>query len=309
VTEVITLQVSSVGEGQRLDAFITGSVPDVTRSQVQRWISLGCVLVDGKLRKPGYTLSTGQTLQVSPPPPEPSHLVPEDLPLEIVYEDADLLVVNKPAGMVVHPGTGNRRGTLANALAYHMEQLSRKDPMRPGIVHRLDKGTSGLLLVAKNEVTHDRLTRLFQRRKVHKVYLALLHGELVPEKGEIAVPIGRDSRSRTRISTRTSRPRTATTRYEVIRYLRGFTFVRAFPVTGRTHQIRVHFHHLGHPVVGDPTYIRKEYTRSDSLRPKLNRLFLHATRIELQHPSSGEALVFEAPLPHELAHLIKTLGE
>lgn len=309
MTEVITLQVSGIGEGQRLDAFITGSLPGVTRSQVQRWISLGCVLIDGKVRKASYSLSKGQTLLVSPPPPEPSHLVPENLPIEILYEDSDLLVVNKPAGMVVHPGTGNRRGTLANALAYHMEQLSRKDPMRPGIVHRLDKGTSGLLLVAKNEATHDRLTRQFQRRKVHKVYLALLYGRLVPEKGEIAVPIGRDSRSRTRISTRTSRPRGATTRYEVISYLRGFTFVRAFPVTGRTHQIRVHFHHLGHPVVGDPTYIRREYARPDTFRPKLNRLFLHATRIELKHPSSGEELVFEAPLPYELAHLIETLGE
>ncbi len=307
--ELITLEVSSEAEGLRLDVFVSQSVPDTTRSKVRKWIDQGFVRVDGKTRKPGFALSPGQTLQIERPPAEPSHLVPEDLPIEIIYEDPDLLVVNKPAGMVVHPGAGNRTGTLANALAFHLETLSRKDSLRPGIVHRLDKGTSGILLVAKNEITHDRLTRQFQKRQVHKVYLALLYGKLTPEKGEISVPIGRDDRSRTRISTRSSRLRNAATRYEVIRYLPGFSFVRAFPVTGRTHQIRVHFHHRGHPVVGDPTYVRGEFSWPRRLGPALNRLFLHATRIELTHPTTGEMLVFEAPLPHELAHLIETLGE
>jgi len=309
VSELIRLEVSTEAQGQRLDVFVTQAIPDATRSQIRKWIDQGCILVDGKARKPGFALSTGQTIQIERPPAEPSHLVPEDLPLEIVYEDADLLVVNKPAGMVVHPGAGNRKGTLANALAFHMETLSRNESIRPGIVHRLDKGTSGVLLVAKNEITHDRLARQFQKRRVHKVYLALLYGKLAPEQGEISVPIGRDDRARTRISTRSSRLRNATTRYEVIRYLPGFSFVRAFPVTGRTHQIRVHFHHRGHPVVGDPTYVRGEYSWPRRLGPPLHRLFLHATRIELSHPSSGKELVFESPLPDELAHLIETLGE
>ncbi len=295
--------------GERLDLYLARKLTGPSRSQIQRWIVADRVRVDGRPRKAGFVLSPGEIIQTTPPPPEPVHLVPEDLPLTILYEDDDLLVVDKPAGMVVHPGAGNRRGTLANALAFHFGNLSRGDSLRPGIVHRLDKGTSGILVVAKNERAHDHLAQQFQARTVRKVYLALLHGTLRPERGEISRAIGRDSRLRTRISPRTNRPKEALTRYEALRYFEDFTYVKAFPVTGRTHQIRVHFASQGHPVVGDETYRTRPTTGSRSRARPLKRLFLHATLLEFDHPKSGERLVFEVPLPLELADMLATLGE
>jgi 23S rRNA pseudouridine1911/1915/1917 synthase len=306
VGEPVEFEVGPEDAGARLDLYLTRRLTASSRSRIQRWIMANLVAVDGRPRKAGFALSPGEIVRVTPPPPEPAHLVPEDLPLKILYEDGELLVVDKPAGMVVHPGAGNRRGTLANALAFHFDRLSRGDTLRPGIVHRLDKGTSGILVVAKSEGAHDDLARQFQARTVRKAYLALLHGLLRPETGEISRAIGRDSRVRTRMSSRTHRPKPALTRYEVIRYFRRFTYVRAFPVTGRTHQIRVHFASRGHPVVGDETY-RTEASVTGV--KSLKRLFLHATLLEFDHPKSGERLAFEVPLPGELADLLETLGE
>lgn len=300
--------------GQRLDSFLAAQFGDVSRSQIRRWILSEKVWVEGRPRKPGYSLSFGQTVSVEPMPPSPTKLVPEDLPIEIIHEDDSVIVVNKPAGMVVHPGAGNWKGTLANALAYHFQGIGGKEATRPGIVHRLDKGTSGVLIIAKNEQVHDYLARQFQLRTVEKSYLALLFGRLEPSEGLIDLPIGRDLRYRTKISPRTRKPREAKTRYRVIEYLPGFSCVHAYPQTGRTHQIRVHFHHVGHPVVGDQTYSRKSYLRL--LEPgkvkavkELKRLFLHASELTILHPETEALVTYKAPLPAELAVLLATLGE
>ncbi len=309
MSETITFNVPDDGQGARLDRFLADRLASVSRSKVRRWIDSGCVEVGGQPRKPGYTLSTGQMIVVNPPPPEPSTLIPEDLPLQILYEDGSMIVLNKQAGIVVHPGAGNWRGTLANALAYHWKTLSYGGSLRPGIVHRLDKGTSGVLLVAKNEADHEALAREFRERRVRKVYIALVHGRLHPGSGRIELPIGRDRKCRTRISPRTDRPRSAVTRYEVVRYFQGFSLVRAVPLTGRTHQIRVHFHYLGHPIVGDTTYTLRGLPKPVGPTGDFDRLFLHAKSLEIRHPTSGERMKFEAPFPSALEELIATLGE
>ncbi|MFZ0429561.1 MAG: RluA family pseudouridine synthase [Acidobacteriota bacterium] len=309
MAETITLTVPEESRGTRLDTFLAERLAPVSRSRVRRWIEAGCVQVDGRTLKPGHALSGGQTVAVLPPRPEPSELIPEDLPLDILYEDDCMVVLNKQAGVVVHPGAGNWRGTLANALAFHWKSLSFEGSLRPGIVHRLDKGTSGVLLVAKNETSHEALAREFRERRVRKVYLALLHGRIRPPAGEIDLAIGRDRKVRTKISSRTDRPRSSVTRYELIRPFASFSLVRAFPVTGRTHQIRVHFHHLGYPVVGDPTYTRKGLSSRSGPVSRLERMFLHASSIAIRHPLTGETMEFEAPLPTVLEELIATLGE
>jgi len=249
---------------------------------------------------------------IVPPPPEPVRMVPEAIPLKIVYEDGTLVVVDKPAGLVVHPGTGNRQGTLANALLYHFQSISRSDTIRPGIVHRLDKATSGLMVVAKNDQAHEFLARQFKARQVEKRYLALVYGCLKKARGVIDVSLGRDPFVRTKISTRSRRARKALTRYETIRDYRDFTYLRIFPHTGRTHQIRVHFQYLGHPVVGDETYGGKAIQRvkdPDLIEPiqALNRYFLHAYSLAFVHPDRGEKVGFEIPLPDELAELLRAL--
>lgn len=312
--ETIHFEVQDTEHGLRLDSFLAARMADASRSSVRRWIEADRVRVNGGLKKASYKVSSGEEVTVSPLPPEPTDLVPEDLPLDILFEDDQIIVINKPAGLVVHPGAGNWSGTLANALAYHFKEISNQGSLRPGIVHRLDKGTSGVLVVAKNEVAHDFLAGQFQDRQVEKKYLALLYGRLSSKSGEIDLAIGRDRKSRVKISPRTSRPKPALTRYDVVRYVGNFTLVEAFPKTGRTHQIRVHFHHLGHPVVGDETYARKGFI-TQLTPPKLrairqfHRLFLHAASLTLLHPRTREPIRFEAQLPTELAELIETLGE
>jgi len=213
--------------------------------------------------------------------------------------------------MVVHPGAGNWSGTIANALLHHFGQVGGKDTLRPGIVHRLDKETSGLLLVAKNEYAHESLSKQFKKREVEKHYLALLYGELKQTLGRIEVAIGRDPHFRTKISVRSAKPRSALTMYEVLQLLPGFTYVRAFPRTGRTHQIRVHFHHLGYPIVGDKSYGRRKVENDEkaSAIKKIDRHFLHATFLRIRHPTTGKLVTFESPLPNELEGLLATLGK
>ena len=311
-TETIRLRVSSGDAGRRLDAYLSGRLSKFSRSSIRRWVEGNRVLVLGQSRKPSYLLRPGDEIQVDPPPPEPSHLKPEPIPLNVLHEDSCLLLVDKPAGLVVHPGAGNRSGTLANALAYHLEELSREETVRPGIVHRLDKGTSGLLVVAKTEQAHDLLSRQFARREVEKRYLALVHGSVEKDRGEIDVPIGRHPRSRTRISTRTRKPRPALTRYRVLSRHPGFTYVTVAPHTGRTHQIRVHLTHLGHPVVGDDTYGGRRLRQlPDSIREsdmvRMGRNFLHAASLAFVHPGTGRRVRFESPLPPELEAALAVL--
>jgi 23S rRNA pseudouridine1911/1915/1917 synthase len=314
VSESLKFVVGKDAAGTRLDTFLAAILEDRSRSQIRRWIVSGSVWVEGLSRKPGYHLTSGQTVTVEPPPPLPSEVIPEDLPIALIYEDDQMAVVDKPAGMVVHPGAGNWTGTLANALTFHFQELNGTETLRPGIVHRLDKGTSGVLIIAKSQHANDILARQFQEREVSKVYLALLYGHLQHPEGEIDLSIGRDSRSRTKISPRTRKPRDAQTRYKVIREFRNFSFVEVYPITGRTHQIRVHFHHIGHPVVGDETYSRKSYfrlldsTQVSSIKA-MNRLFLHASSLTIIHPKTRQPMTFEAPLPPELAALLATLGE
>jgi 23S rRNA pseudouridine1911/1915/1917 synthase len=227
---------------------------------------------------------------------------PEDLPLAIVYEDPDLLVVNKPAGMVVHMGAGVKSGTLVNALLHHVATLSGVGgELRPGIVHRLDKMTSGLVIVAKNDAAHRRLSEQFKSREVHKTYVALVHGRVAQDCGQISKPVGRDPLRRTRMKAGGIAARQALTRYRVVRRLPHFTLVEAQPETGRTHQIRVHLASGGHPVVGDTTYGAPTKLRLEGREaPTLTRTFLHAAKLVFQHPRTGQSLNFEAPLPEEL---------
>ena len=233
-THIICLKVHSTDVGKRLDTYLSSKLPRVSRSRISRWAVSKHILVCGQDRKPSYLLRIGDEIQVSPPSPEPIGLVPEDLPLNILHEDSYLLVVDKPAGVVVHPGAGNPRGTLANALAHHLGSLSRKETIRPGIVHRLDKATSGLLVVAKTDWVHDFLSRQFSFRKVKKRYLALVHGSVNMDQGEIRIPLGRHPHSRTRISTQTLKPRQALTFYRVLTRFQEFTYLSVSPHTGRT---------------------------------------------------------------------------
>ena len=312
-SKTIQLQVKDPETRERLDIFLSHKFDRVSRSIIKKWIGSGFVTVDGKPCKSKYLLKPGQTVDVNPPDPEPVKLVAEAIPLEIVYEDDILIVVNKPAGMVVHPGAGNRRGTLANALVHHFGQMAHSDTLRPGIVHRLDKETSGLLVVAKNDHVHEQLSRQFKERLVRKIYRVLVYGHMKKRRGVVDVSLGRDPRVRTKISTRSHRLRQALTEYEVLHYYSDFTYVKAYLHTGRTHQIRVHFQYLGHPVVGDKTYGFRLIHRLDSasLAAKvrnLSRHFLHASSLSFTHPGTQKEVLFQTSLPSDLDEFLSGLG-
>ena len=313
MSERIVLKVSEEEAGQRLDVFLSAKVGQASRSTARRWIDSGHVTVHGQAAKASHRVKRAEEIRVTSVPPEPLDLLPEPIPLNIVHEDDDLVVVDKSAGLVVHPGAGNRQGTLANALLYHFEQISRSHGIRPGIVHRLDKATSGLLVIAKNEQAHEFLAAQFKQREVEKIYLALVYGRLKKKQGVVDVSLGRDRRARTKISTRSQRARQAVTRYQVIHCYSDFTHVQVIPHTGRTHQIRVHFQHLGHPVVGDDKYGKTAFRHLENpdlclaIRD-LDRHFLHAFRLSFLHPGTKQRVSFEAPLPEELAAFLSALG-
>jgi 23S rRNA pseudouridine1911/1915/1917 synthase len=297
--------------GERLDIFLTRQMPDWSRSQVLRLIRSGMVSIGARLaRKGGEEVQAGDTILVRAEREELTG-TPEALPLCIVYEDEDLLVVNKPAGMAVHVGAGVKSGTLVNALLHHVKTLSSAGGAeRPGIVHRLDRMTSGLVVVAKNDATHQQLAEQFKSRAVHKTYVLLVHGRVGSAQGKIAKPVGRDPVRRTRMRVGGLRPREAVTRYEVIRRFPHFTLLEAHPETGRTHQIRVHFAALGHPIVGDTTYgAPGKLQLGGGEVATLSRTFLHAGFLEFQHPRTHRAVSFSAPLPPELAEFLTSLSE
>ncbi len=288
--------------GERLDVFVARRLPELTRSRVRRLIDEGLVTVDGRRpTKAGVKLEPDQRVQVTLLAPQPTELKPEPIPLRIVYEDDDLLVVNKPAGLPVHPSVGHAQHTLVNAVLAHCPGLSGLGGEgRPGIVHRLDKDTSGLIIVAKNDAAHVSLARQLKERRVEKTYLALVEGRLRPVEGVIEAPVGRHPRDRKRMAV-VERGREARTRYRVLREVDGRSLVEVRPETGRTHQIRVHFAAIGHPLVGDPLYGR------GGARPRsLTRQFLHAHRLAFAHPRTGERLELEAPLADDL---VETLAE
>jgi len=295
--------------GSRLDRAIAVHVPDATRSQSKRWIEEGRVKVAGKLARPSRLLRPGEQVEVDSPQPEPAEPVAEPIPLAIVFEDEDLLVLDKPTGMVVHPAAGHRSGTLVNALLYHCRSLSGIGGVaRPGIVHRLDRGTSGLLVVAKNDRAHQALTRQFAARTVEKRYLAVVHGK-TPARLRLTAPLGRAARDRKKISSRASRPKAALTEVERVEELPGATLLAVRLLTGRTHQIRVHLAEAGYPVVGDPTYGRANRDKSAAfaILSRLERPALHATVLGFTHPRSGQRKHFESPLPKDLREVVEAL--
>ncbi len=288
-------------DDERLDVFIARGLPKLTRSRARKLIDQGHVTIDdARAKKASITLSVGQQITVTIPPPIPTKLIPEEMSLSIVYEDEDLLVVDKPAGMAVHPSPGHSSHTLVNGILAHCPDLSGiGGEKRPGIVHRLDKDTSGLIIVAKNDAAHVSLAAQLKDRKVKKTYLALVEGRLEPPEGIIDAPIGRDPRHRKRMAV-IERGRDARTRYRVLREVDGRSLVEVRPETGRTHQIRVHLASMRHAIVGDALYGRK----GDA---SLARQFLHAQKLAFTHPASGERLELEAPLAEDLANYLADL--
>jgi len=305
--------------GKRLDQFLAGQLPATSRARVQQLISQSLVLVDDAATKPSLRLRGSERIAVlATVQPAPLRAMAEDIPLEIVYEDADLAVVNKAAGMMVHAGAGatedrRNRGTLVNALLHHFGQLSSVGgELRPGIVHRLDKATSGLIVVAKSDESHRRLAAQFAERQIKKKYTALVQGWLRRERGTISSSISRDRVRRTRMTTRRPGGREAISHYAVLRKIDSpfgkFSLLEVQIDTGRTHQIRVHLASLGHPVVGDVLYGAHRELRSREGTLSLPRNFLHAAALQLQHPRSGQTLSFSAPLPVELEGFLRKLA-
>lgn len=300
-------------EGQRLDAWLARRLAFLSRSRLQALIDGGHVLLDGARARPSARVRPGQVVRVHVPDPVPAEPQPEDIPIAVVHEDARLLVVDKPAGLVVHPGAGTARGTLVNALLRHVHDLSGVGGvLRPGIVHRLDRGTSGLLVVAKDDETHRSLVRQFAGRTVEKEYLALVLGLPARPAGEVDSPIGRDPVHRQKMSVRAPRGREARTSWRVEERFDGAALLRVRIHTGRTHQIRVHLASIGHPVAGDAVYggTRTPSSRRAASREallSLERPALHAARLSFAHPASGERIAFEAPLPPDLEAVLERL--
>jgi 23S rRNA pseudouridine1911/1915/1917 synthase len=303
--------VSADSAHARLDQFLLSRIPGESRSQIQNWIRRGYVQVNGRNAKTGYLTRVNDRVDLKKPQPVSDQPFAEEIPLDILYEDSDLAVINKPAGMVCHSGAGVRSGTLVNALLHRMGPLETGDPQRPGIVHRLDKFTSGVMLVAKNTFTHRQLARQFKDRLVRKKYLALVYGNPSHSPGTVDMPIGRDPQNRKRMSTRAHRKRTAITHYAVKKSYGPVSLVEIRMETGRTHQIRVHLAQIGHPIVGDTVYggnrVRNLPARLAGPVRELRRPFLHSHQIEFHHPKSGEAMSFTSPLPPELERFLSII--
>ena len=321
---------SDSAAGTRLDAFLVQAIPDISRARAQMLIDAGQVRVNGSPAKASHKLRAGEQVTVEGEPrPEPLHATPEDIPLDILYEDQHLAVINKPAGMMVHAGAGSSddarsRGTLVNALLHRMQSLSAGgDPLRPGIVHRLDKETSGAIVVAKDDLTHRKLSELFSSRRVHKTYIALAHGNLAKDDVTVDLPIARDLVRRTRMTTRRADGRHAVSHIHVLERLSTpygpFTLAEVRIETGRTHQIRVHLQSLGNPIVGDTLYgapktlqrrppdTRLTHRTHEDDPPELGRNFLHAAHLEFVHPRTGSTVAADAPMPDELSRFLSWL--
>ncbi|SFR13371.1 RluA family pseudouridine synthase [Desulfoscipio geothermicus] len=296
--------VVTAGEaGTRLDVYVAVREVQLSRSYVQKLIGEGLIRVNGSEARANYRLKEGDTVSVTVPPPVEPEVRPEPIPLDIYYEDEDVIVVNKPRGMVVHPAEGNYTGTLVNALLYHCRDLSGiNGVLRPGIVHRIDKDTSGLLMAAKNDLAHEHLAAQLKEHTVTRGYLALAHGLLKSDRGTVDAPIGRHPGDRQKMAVTDRNAKRAVTHYRVLGRAENFTLLQLRLETGRTHQIRVHLSYIGHPLAGD--------TRYGPNRPRfgLDGQFLHACQLGFVHPRSGDYLEFTAPLPAELAAVLKKLG-
>jgi len=286
--------------GARLDKYVGEKCPELSRTYAQKLIADGYITVNDRVAKPSLKLSIGDRLRVVIPPTAPSSLSPEAIPLDIIYEDDDLLVVDKPAGLTVHPAPGHPSHTLINAILSHFPRLADiGDSLRPGVVHRLDKDTSGVMLVAKNRAAQLNLAEQFKAHSVVKAYLVLVKGHLTPEQGIIEAPMGRDPRNRKRMAV-VAEGREARTEYRVIKYIGNYTLLEVMPETGRTHQIRVHLSAIGYPVVGDKVYGVKS--------SHLSRQFMHACHLGFKHPSTGEYVEFKSELPPDLEQALKDIA-
>ena len=307
-TNLITIEQTLPAE--RLDTYLRARFPAVSRGTIQRLIEQGHIRVNGVSTKPTHHPHAGENIEVHWPEPKSGTAQPEDISLDVLYEDADLLVINKPPGLVVHPSAGHEEHTLVNALLHHCagELSGIGGVIRPGIVHRLDKETSGCLAVAKNDMTHLALAAQFAERQVEKIYQALVCGEVPRNAGEISAAIGRHPSHRKRMAVTDGKGRAARTTYRVLERLRGATLVEALLHTGRTHQIRVHFQHLGFPLVGDSAYGKRQNKRIFELSNyNAQRQMLHAQILALIHPRTRERLAFEAPLPADFEAALTAL--
>lgn len=304
-SEAHVIAAQAADRGKRLDVFVQERLAAYSRSRIQDWIKAGRVRVDDRIEKPSYALRGTESIAVEPAELPPLQASPEDLPLDILYEDSAIIALNKPAGVVVHAGAGVHTGTLVNRLVHHFGKLSTiGGDLRPGIVHRLDRFTSGVLLVARTDAAHQALAKQFSSRSVEKTYLAVVHGVLKQDQGRITAKIARDPVRRTRMTARLGDGRTALTDWTVIRRYRRFTYLSVRIGTGRTHQIRVHLASIGHPVAGDRLYGAPAHIEGI---PPLDRYFLHAYRIVFTSPATAGRVTVEAPLPSDLAGWLAAL--
>lgn len=312
---IITVEPAKAGE--RLDRLVRTHFSDCSRSFISQLIQDGHITIAGQIRKPSYRVKSGETVQGRVPSREPALLEPQSIPLDILYEDADLIVLNKPVNLVVHPGPGNASGTLVNGLLHHCPELGgNRASQRPGIVHRLDKDTSGAIVVAKNRLALDHLSMQFKQRAVRKSYLALVHGDVRPGSGTISLPIGRHPVHRKKMSTVSNSGREARTDWKVEQRYGLATLLELDLKTGRTHQIRVHCAASHHPVIGDPLYAssrakRQKHgdTRLAAILASAQRQMLHARYLELTHPLKGQRMAFQAPLADDMRALLKELDQ
>ena len=301
-------QVEMVEAPCRLDVFLSSHMPDFTRSFIQRLIHDGKASVNGKIRnKNGFSLSAGDRICLELPPPVASEVLPEAIPLDILYEDSYLAVVNKPRGMVVHPAAGNFRGTLVNALLAHCQDLSGiNGVIRPGIVHRLDKDTSGVMLAAKTDQAHVSLAEQIKNHSAGRIYIAIVHGGFAQSEGTVTGSIGRHPKDRKKMAVVSQGGKSAVTHFQVLERLNAYSLLSCRLETGRTHQIRVHMAYIGHPVVGDPKY-GPPLTKDSLVKKYIIGQALHSAEIHFRHPQSGESLSFAAPMPNDMKQLLERL--
>ena len=302
---------------RRLDKYLHGRFSNLSRHFIQNAIKQGAVKVNGKIAKQSLKLSPGDKIDFTPPEPPSKDILPEDIPLNIIYEDEELIVLNKQSGMIVHPARGNTHGTLVNALVFYSDKLSTGlGEFRPGIVHRLDKNTTGVMIVTKNDTTQWKIAKQFEHRQVNKTYLAIVHGTPELTADRINIPLGIHPRFREKYAVRPDSGKEAVTFYEVLEPFRGFSLLKLTPKTGRTHQIRVHLSYIKHPIVADDMYGGKLIYRwqlADTepavQEPILSRVALHAFSLEFKHPATEKTVKFEAPLPQDMQNLLDALRE
>ena len=312
-SSVKTVVASAQNAGERLDRFLAAQLPEMSRTRIQSLMERGRVTINGAAAKRSHRMEEGDSIVVEIPAAEPAAAQPEAIPIEILYSDEDVAVINKPAGIIVHPGAGAKSGTLVNALLHEFgargELSSIGGELRPGIVHRLDRETSGALLVARNDIAHRALAVQFSSHRIEKTYIALVHGNVKPDSGRIELPVARDLHRRIRMTTKRREGRAARTDWRVRLRIPGYTLLEADLHTGRTHQIRVHLSALGHPVVGDTLYGAPRVPAiGEESAPPLARNFLHAARIKFQQPTSGREIEVRAPLPNQLAEYLRALA-